>query len=52
MNDLYLYLYSDWAGPNLEVGRVVLNWAGLNRYVILSMQLIWVDQKLLLFIAD
>ncbi len=34
-----------WAGFNLEVGRVVLKWAGL--YVILSMQLIWVDQKLL-----
>ncbi len=36
MNYLYLYLYSDWAGPNpevggfnLEVGRVVLKWAGL-----------------------
>ncbi len=25
----YLYLYSDWAGPNPEVGRVVLKWAGL-----------------------
>jgi len=25
----YLYLYSDWAGPKPEVGRVVLKWAGL-----------------------
>ena len=26
---LYLYLYSEWAGPNPEVGRVVLKWAWL-----------------------
>ena len=40
-----------WAGFNPEVGRLSWNERGFNRYVILSMQLIWVDQKLL-FIAD
>ncbi len=56
----YLYLYSDWAGPNPESGRdltwkwggVTWNGRGFNRYVILSMQLIWVDQKIVIFIAD
>ena len=57
---LYLYLLTIWiicictrSGWDLTQKWVVLSWneRGFNRYVTLSMQLIWVDQKLL-FIAD
>ena len=36
-----------WAELIWELGVVSYGGRGLNQYVILSMQLIWVDQKLL-----